>query len=85
MSSAAEILVVILSIFLAFFLALAIALTIYLIKLTRQIRKITDSAERTANVVETLVNSVNKMISPLMVADIVSKIIRGFKSKKGNK
>jgi len=85
MSPAAEILVVILSIFLAFFLILGIVLTIYLINLTREIRKVTKSAERTVYNLETVVQRVSNVTSPLIVASMINKIIKKFKKDKGDK
>ncbi len=82
MSSAAEVLVVILSIFLAFFLILGITLTIYLIKLTRQIKKVTDSAERTAESIESTVTGFSRLISPMVMAEMIAKAVKGFKNKK---
>jgi uncharacterized protein YoxC len=82
MSPAAEILVIILSIFLAIFLALGIALSIYLIKLTRDIRAITKSAERTAQHIESAVSGVAKLTSPLFVAEIIGRYIKKFTKKK---
>lgn len=85
MSPAAEILVIILSIFLAFFLALGIALIIYLIVLTRQIRKVTKSAERTVENLGSVVTGFTRVISPLFVAEMVSKFIKKIKKDKGGK
>ena len=85
MSSAAEILVVILSIFLAFFLILGIILIIYLIKLTHQIREVTKSAERTVSSIETMVNGASKIISPIFVAEMLNRFIKKFKKEKGDK
>jgi uncharacterized membrane protein len=85
MSPAAEILVIILSIFLAFFLALGIALIIYLIVLTRQIRKVTKSAERTVENLGSVVTGFTKVVSPLFVAEMVSKFIKKIKKNKGEK
>lgn len=85
MSPAAEILVIILSIFLAFFLALGIALVIYLIVLTRQIRKLTKSAERTVGSVESVVTGFSKVISPIFIAEMVTGFVKKFNSKKKEK
>ena len=78
MSSAAEVLVVILSIFLAFFLILGIILTAYLIALTRRIRDITKSAERTAGNIETVVSGISKVASPVFIAEMIGKYIKSF-------
>ena len=75
MSSASEVLVVILSIVLAIFLILAIVLAIYMIALTRQIRKLTASAEKTVDNIQEASSKVNKAISPMIIAEIISKFI----------
>ncbi|MEI7539478.1 MAG: hypothetical protein WCJ36_01755 [Candidatus Saccharibacteria bacterium] len=85
MSSAAEILVVILSIALTFFLILGMVLVVYLIVLTRQIRKITKSAERTVDGLESTVAGFSKMISPIFVAEMVNKFIKKFKTNQKEK
>lgn len=86
MSPAAEILVIILSVFLALFLLLGIILTIYLIKLSRNIRHLTESARRTASTIESAVTGVSKLTSPLLIAKLVSRYMKSFrKSKKGGK
>ena len=85
MSSAAEILVVILSVFLAIFLILAIVLTVYLINLTRQIRKVTDSAERTVGSLASVVSSASKLISPIYIAEMFANLMKKSKKNKGDK
>lgn len=82
MSSAAEVLVVILSIFLAVFLSLGIYLMVYLIVLTHKIRKVAKSAEHTFENAGTILLSVSKIISPAFVADVVNKIMKKVKTKK---
>jgi uncharacterized protein YoxC len=76
----AQILVVILSVFLAVFLLLGIVLTALLIKVTRQIKSVTDSAERTAHNIEGIVSSVTKFTSPAFFMRMVTKHF-----KKGKK
>jgi uncharacterized protein YoxC len=85
MSSASEILVIILSVFLAIFLLLGIILSIYLIKLTKDIREVTQSATRTVNNIESAVGGVAKLTSPLFVAEMIGRYIKKFKKseKKG--
>ena len=83
MNLAAEILVVILSIFLAIFLILGIILLAYLIKLTRQIKKISLSAEKTVGDIESIVSRIVQVTSPMFLAEIVSKLLKIF--KKSNK
>jgi len=82
MNLAAEILVVILSVFLAIFLVLAIILTAYLISLTKQIRKITTSAEQTVGDVGSAISRLVKMISPVFIAEMIAKIFRKSKKSK---
>ncbi|TAL15223.1 hypothetical protein EPN95_00410 [Patescibacteria group bacterium] len=82
MNTASEILVIILSVFLAVFLLLGIILSIYLIKLTRDIRAVTKSAERTVNHIESAVSGVAKITSPLFVAEIIGRYIKKFTKKR---
>ena len=83
MSPAAEILVIILSIFLAVFLLFGIILSIYLIKLSRDIRAVTQSAGRTVSHIESAVSGVARITSPLFLAEIIRKYIKKFNKKKG--
>ncbi len=85
MSTAAEVLVIILSIFLAFFLALGIALAIYLIKLTRDIRDVTRAAGRTVGHLEAAVSGISKMAQPLFLLELVTKFMKRFKNSKRRK
>jgi len=85
MNSSAEILVIILSIFLAIFLIVGIILTIYLINLTRQIRKVTKSAERTVGNLESAVSGFTKVVSPIFVAEMINKFIKKIKKDKKGK
>lgn len=72
----AQILVIILSIFLALFLLLGVVLLIMLIRLTRQIKTVTSSAERTANHIERLIRGVAHVIDPLVIFSGIKKILR---------
>ena len=83
MSSSAEILVVILSIALAVFLILGIILTIYLIDLTRQIRRVTNSAERTAYNLESVVSKFSTLMTPILMVKMVTDFFNKFKKGKG--
>lgn len=85
MSSAAEILVIIISIFLAFFLILGIILTIYLINLTRQIRRVTNCAEKTFIDFGALVSKFTNVVSPIIVAETFAKLIKKFTKEKEEK
>lgn len=84
MSSAAEVLVVILSIVLSVFLIFAIILATYLIKLTAQIRKVTKSAERTVDNIESVVSQAGRVITPVFFSEIIHRFIKKFK-KSHNK
>lgn len=77
----AQILVIILSIFLALFLLLAIILTALFIKLTRQIKAVTGSAQRTAESVEKAVVGFTNVTSPLYLTKMLAKQIKKYKSK----
>ena len=85
MDPAAEVLVIFLSIFLFIFLLIGIILAIYLINLTRQIRKITNSAERTVYNIEKVVTGASKIISPIFLAEIIAKLVNKFKKSKKEK
>lgn len=85
MSTAAEVLVIILSIFLAVFLVLAVTLSIYLIKLTRDIRGITQSAGRTVNNLESAVSRATKFTPPIYIIEQISKYIRKYMKSNDKK
>ncbi len=76
MNTAAEILVIILSVVLSVFLILAIILIIYLIRVSAEIRKITESARHTMDSIETTVVSAGKLTSPVFVAQFLGKYIK---------
>jgi len=78
----AQVLVIILSIFLGIFLLLAIALTAMLIKVTKQIKTVTDSAQRTAEHIEKAVSGVSRTISPMLIMRIVAKFMKKTKKEK---
>lgn len=85
MSPAAEILVIILSVFLAIFLIFGIILAIYLIVLTRQIRKVTNSAEHTIEDFGSVVSKVSKVVQPIFIAGTINSFIKKFKkNRKGD-
>lgn len=85
MSPAAEILVIILSIFLAFFLILSIILVVYLIILTRQIRRVTASAEHAIGNFQSVITGVAKAVSPMFIAKLASDFINRFNKKRKGK
>jgi 1,4-dihydroxy-2-naphthoate octaprenyltransferase len=86
MSPAAEVLVIILSVVLTIFLIVGMVLIIYLIVLTRQIRKVTKSAERTVEDFGSVISKVSKVVQPIFVAETFNSFIKKFKKhKKGDK
>lgn len=66
-----QVLVIILSIFLAIFLLLGIILTYLLIRVTKQIKEVTETAQRTAHGFERMVEGVNKVVSPALISKII--------------
>lgn len=78
----AQVLVIILSITLAIFLILAITLTIMLIRVTKQIQELTDSAQRTVNNIESVVASVSKVTSPVFLVGLLTKQFKKFTRSK---
>lgn len=72
----AQILVIILSVFLAIFLLLGIILAVMLIKLTKEIKQVTDSAKRTAGGIESIVSGVSRFTSPGFVLGLITKRIK---------
>ena len=83
MSSAAEILVIILSITLSIFLIVAIVLGIYLIRLSAEIRRITKSAQNTVDTIGEAVEGVVKITSPVFIARALGQLFTKFNKKSG--
>lgn len=85
MSSAAEVLVIILSIVLSIFLIVGVVLLIYLIRLSAEIRRIAQSAQKTVDDIGDTVSGFAKIASPMFFADIIARYIKKFThtSKKG--
>ncbi len=79
--SALEILVIILSSFLVLFLLIGIVLAILLIRVTSQIKRVTDSAERTAHGVEGIVAGVGKVTSPALLAKMILSQVKKYRKK----
>lgn len=71
----AHVLVIILSVFLAIFLLLAVILIALLIKITRQIKRVTTTAERAAVKLESTATNVSTYTSPLMLMKVVKSFI----------
>lgn len=78
----AQILVIILSIFLAIFLLLGIILTALLIKVTRQIKAVTDSARSTAENIEHAVAGMSRITSPVFLMRFISRAFHKMKRDK---
>ena len=88
MSSAAEILVIIVSSVLVVFLIVAIILAIYLIRLSIQIKNLTKTAQNTVNHIDSAVVGVSRLASPMFVAEMIARYVKKFtkdKEKKGKK
>lgn len=79
MSNAAEILVIILSVFLGLFLILSIVLTVLLIKVTRQIKSVTTSAQSAVDNVNQFVTNAAKFTSPALVGKFLMDQIKRAK------
>lgn len=84
MSTAAELLVIIVSSVLAVFLIVAIILAIYLIKLTAEIRRLAKSAQNTVSHIDNAFVNVSRLVSPMFVANMIGGYIKKF-TKKGKK
>ena len=82
--NASEILLIIVSSVLSIFLIVAIILGIYLIKLTAEIKSLAKTAKSTVDHIDTAVNGVSKLASPMFVASMVAQYIKKF-TKKGKK
>jgi len=80
MDGASGVLVIILGITLAIFLVLAVVLMILLIRVTQQIKNITDTAERTVTKMESAAGNVSKLTNPLTVVSILRKTL--FRKKR---
>lgn len=81
-SNAEEILVVILSITLAVFLALAITATIILIKILKNIKRVTEKAEAIADKADNVTTFFQQTAGPAAIAKLVANFIDAAKRKK---
>ena len=79
----AHVLVIILSIFLALFLLLGIILVVMLIRVTRQIKAVTDSARNTVEHIEHAVTGFTKLTSPMYVVRFIKKHFKKSKRHAG--
>lgn len=82
-----EVLVVILSICLAFYLVLSIVLIVKLIKISNNIKRITEHAEQVADRAEHISEFFEKTAAPVAIAKLIANLSETFKgkSKKGKK
>lgn len=76
-----QILVLILGAALAVFLVLAIVLVVLLIKVSRQLKRIADTAQRTVGSVETTVSNLSRATSPVYVTKFITSYLKRMKSK----
>lgn len=83
MDGAASVLVILLAIALAIFLVLGIILMILLIRISRQIKHITDGAERTVAAAQETMTSVRRFTTPAVAARIVMGLVK--KQRKGGR
>jgi len=81
MSSAAEILVIIVSIVLSIFLLIGIILGIYLIRLSSEIKRIAKTTERTVGSIGGAVQGIANLASPGVAAFAVKQFVKRFKNK----
>jgi uncharacterized membrane-anchored protein YhcB (DUF1043 family) len=82
MSSAAEILVIIVSVVLCIFLIVGIIIGVYLIRLSAQIRKIAKSAEQTVSSIGGAVSRFTKFTSPVFMAEMIKQMFKQDSKKK---
>lgn len=82
MSEAAEVLVIILAIVLSVFLVVAIILGIYLIRLSAEIRRVAESAQKTVDHIEGTVAGFSRVVSPVFIAGIAERLLKKFTSSK---
>lgn len=80
--TAMEILVIILSIFLALFLLAGIILAVLLIRITQQIKRVTNSAEKTADTLQSFASNVTKVGSPMLIAKMVADQVKKYHKKE---
>ena len=86
MNTASEVLLIIVSAILAIFLLVLIAATIYVVKILRQVKRITERAETVAGSVEAAASAFGRTAAPLAVLKIISKIVKqSNRTRKGRK
>jgi len=86
MNTASEVLLIIVSAILAIFLLVLIAATIYVVKILRQVKRITERAETVAGSVEAAASAYGRTAAPLAVLKIIGKIVKqSNRTRKGRK
>jgi len=86
MNTASEVLLIIVSAILAIFLLVLIAAIIYVVKILRQVKRITERAETVAGSVEAAASAFGRTAAPLAVLKIISKIVKqSNRTRKGRK
>ena len=82
-----DVLVVILSIMLTIFLLLAIVATVYIVKLTKNLKEISDKAKELVDDASTVASTMKKAAAPTVVAKFVAEQISNAVKKhaKDNK
>jgi gas vesicle protein len=84
MDTASEVLLIIVSSILAIFLIILIAAIVYVLKILRQVKRITERAETVAGSVEAAATAFGKTATPLTVLRIIGTIVsQANKSRKG--
>ncbi len=76
---AMQILVIILASFLALFLLLSVILVILLIKVTRQIKSVTTTAQSAVETINSVAVNVSKVASPAVVAKLIIQQLKKVK------
>jgi uncharacterized membrane protein len=76
MNTASEVLLIIVSAVLAIFLLVLIAAIIYVVKILRQVKRITERAETVAGSVEAAASAFGRTAAPLAVLKIIGKIVK---------
>lgn len=82
---ASQILVAILATALAIFLILAIVLAVILIQVARQIKRVSNAAERTVLSFENIAGGLQKAIAPAMVSKFVMDQIQRFTDRQSKR
>jgi len=85
MNTSEQILVIILSVFLALFLLLGIVVAIQVVRLLRQLRRITDKAERIVESAESVGAVFRSAAGPISILKLVQTIVESVTQHKHSK